>query len=334
MLDSRKLLDILACPICKGQFAWREAQAAFFCTQCQISYESQHSIYRLLAPGWLAGRPDMTLSLEKWEELYRQRSLDDFEKDAEAYQAHVPYILKSGFPVERYLSSQDRPAYLEIGSGPAFLALDLAQRGYLAICIDVSLEILKVASERFARRGLDGIFIQGDITRLPLQNDVVALAYGGGVIEHFSNTQDVVNELYRVAKPGGTVFNTVPALSLFSLTYSQQWGNIPDLPAVRPLFYWFHKRVLGGHHMRYGYELSFTQQKLRAICRRAGFKQIQIGLFHFGQDAWYIRQSAVSRRFHGVKRWLVHCAVMVYNCYHYIYTARPFWNVMYVNCVK
>ena len=25
---------------------------------------------------------------------------------------------------------------------------------------------------------------------------------------------------------------------------------------------------------------------------------------------------------------------MAYNCYRYVYTARLFWNVMYVMCVK
>jgi len=276
----------------------------------------------------------MALSLHKWDAFYRQKSPDDFEREAAAYRDHVPYILNTGFPIERYLASPSRPVYLEIGSGPGFLALELAKRGYLAVCIDVSLEALKLARDHFARKRLAGVFIQGDITQLPLQNDVIALAYGGGVIEHFSNTQDVVNELHRVASTGGTVFNTVPALSLFSLTYAQRWGNIPDLPVLRQLFYWFHKHALGGRHMRYGYELAFTPSKMRAIFRRAGFNEIQIGLFHFGQDAWNIRQSDVATKFHGVKRWLAHCAVIAYNCYRHVYTARPFWNVMYVMCVK
>ncbi len=333
MSTRKTVLDLLACPACKGRLAL-EAQSALLCTQCQVSYEPQGSIHRLLPSGWLEGRPDMALSLEKWEHLYRQKSRLDVEREAEAYQAHIPYIFASGFPVQHYLRSHDAPVYLEIGSGPGFLALDLARRGYLTICIDVSLEVLKVARDRFAQDGLDGIFVQGDITRLPLQNQVVALAYGGGVIEHFANTQDVVNELYRVAMPGGAVFNTVPALSLFTLTYYQRWGNIPDLPVLRPLFYWFHSRLLGGHHMRYGYEMSFTRRKLRAICRRAGFKTIQIGLFRFGQDTWHISKSDVTTRFRGVKRLLAHCGVWLYNCYRYLYTARLFWNVMYVRCVR
>lgn len=123
------------------------------------------------------------------------------------------------------------------------------------------------------------LLVLGDVNNLPLQDGVVDVVYGGGVIEHFKNTPVVVREIYRVLESGGLSFNTVPFLNLATLTYSQIWGNIPNLPILRQIAELVHLKLLKSKHMRFGYELSFTTPYLKKIHRQAGFREVKVGRF-------------------------------------------------------
>jgi hypothetical protein len=51
------------------------------------------------------------------------------------------------------------------------------------------------------------------------------------------------------------------------------------VPVIGRLFEFFHRRVLGGRHMKYGFETSFTEHGLRRIFKQAGFTEMQTGFF-------------------------------------------------------
>lgn len=121
--------------------------------------------------------------------------------------------------------------------------------------------------------------ILGDINKMPIKSNSIDLLYGGGVIEHCENTQTVINEIYRVLKPGGVSFNTVPYLNLGALTYRQIWGNIPEFPLLKQLAEFVHIKLLGARHMTFGYELSFSAGYLRALHKKAGFKKVTVDKF-------------------------------------------------------
>lgn len=187
--------------------------------------------------------------------------------------------------------------YLEIGCGTCFLGLELAKRRKVKVIgIDFSKTALESAKKLFKDNNITNAkFILGDITKMPIPNNSVDFIYGGGVIEHLKDTQQVVDELYRVLKPGGISYNTVPYLNLSALTYRQMWGNIPNLPIIKPLFEFLHINILGGNHLRFGYELSFTPRSLRKYHQNAGFKKIVVDKFYAKLMLEYIKWIPLRR---------------------------------------
>ncbi len=244
---------LLACPVCAGSL---EPGAKLACPSCGIAYQRKDGIPVLLPP---ALADEQAFNQNSWDTEWRKASehLDEYLEHARRVNAAIAdQVLAVCGP---------RTIYCEIGCGIPWLGLEVARRGATVIGVDFSPLALRIASTMFLNEGLNGLFILGDLNRLPVSTASCDVIYGGGVIEHLHSTQQVVDQLHRILRPGGIAFNTVPYLAIGSLTYRQVWGNIPDAPILRPLAEWLHMRLLGGRHMRFGYEKSFTRGKLRRL---------------------------------------------------------------------
>lgn len=99
----------------------------------------------------------------------------------------------------------DRPLLLDAGCGAGMSAVELLgpvvpRVRYLGV--DVS-EAVDVARERFEERGLEGGFLQADISDLPLPERSVDLIFSEGVLHHTNSTEGALMSLARLLKPGG-----------------------------------------------------------------------------------------------------------------------------------
>lgn len=205
--------------------------------------------------------------------------------------------------------------FMEIGCGPSFLGVALSKLGFEVAGLDVCIEALKVAKKVHAGLKRPSFFIGGELNHIPLRDGSVDFLYGGGVIEHFKDTAGCVKELHRVLSPGGVSFNTVPYFSISSLTYRQIWGNIPNVPLLRPLAEALHLGLLKGRHMTYGYEMSFMASTLRRIHLEAGFSRVDVRYFKVFLPLYFLPGplKGLARR---VTQW------------------RPFWPMVAVVAVK
>jgi SAM-dependent methyltransferase len=61
----------------------------------------------------------------------------------------------------------------------------------------------------------ENVDIVCDIARLPFKDDSIDIILNIAVLEHVPNPQAVVNEIYRVLKPGGIVFTEFPFIQGF-----------------------------------------------------------------------------------------------------------------------
>lgn len=268
MLDQTLIDSYLCCPGCRGDLVL--ADDALKCRQCDAEYPVQDGI-----PCFL-GRPeaDVELSLDKWDAMYR-RQLDEGTY-AEGYRL----FLESHFQdLDGQLFSRRAvgpgDTYLEIGCGPCHLGQQMASRADFVVGIDFSLSALRIARQLFADNGIENfLLVQGDILELPFRDASMDYIYGGGVIEHFQDTQRCIDQLQAALRPGGACVNSVPFLNIGSLTYRQVWGNIPAAPVLKQLAELVHIKLLGGRHMIFGYEMSFTRGRLRRMHARAGFEPI------------------------------------------------------------
>ncbi len=267
-----RYLTYLCCPLCKGQLTCGVTHLT--CKGCLRNYPIVDGIPRFFH----TTSKDLQLSIQKWDTLYRKHlKIKQYEKEFTEYKA---MYFGDTFEQLEEVKKIEGSVYLEIGCGQFSMGQLLAKHCSLVIGIDVSSEALKVAKSMLLKKGIRNyLLIQGDILNMPLVSNSVDFIYGGGVIEHFKNTQQCVNELHRVLRKGGVSFNTVPMLNVGSLTYRQVWGNIPNVPVLRQLAEFIHIRILGSKHMIFGYEFSFLPTTLKKIHIAAGFKKISVDRF-------------------------------------------------------
>jgi len=146
-----------------------------------------------------------------WETIFRNRASWGFYPPEELIR----------FVAARYYGAPQRHAvsFLEIGCGPgAGPSWYLAREGFCYTGIDGSPTAISRAQARFAREGLAGDFVVGELETLPWPDggfdcviDIAALQHNNE-----SSAAAIVAEVHRVLKPGGRHF---------SLTASDRsWG--------------------------------------------------------------------------------------------------------------
>lgn len=269
-------ISLLCCPICKGVFSHSKTtkKEELICQSCERHYLIKEGILYLNPPL----DKDLAASIQKWDEFYKQ-----FLKSKQyvhEYQQYQRLYFQDTYDQLNVAHTLKQAIYLEIGCGRFYFGQDIASQTKLIIGVDLSKYSLMIAKKMLDQKGITNyILIFGDILRLPIKSNAIDVIYGGGVIEHFKDTQQAVDELYRVLKPGGVSFNSVPMLNLGSLSYRQIWGNIPNFPVLKQLAELIHIRLMRGKHMIFGYEFSFLPSTQRKIHQNAGFKQITIGQF-------------------------------------------------------
>lgn len=92
---------------------------------------------------------------------------------------------------------------LEIGAGMGTDLAQFAKHGSRCTDLDLSAGHLQHAQRNFGLRGLNARFFHGDGEGLPFEDNEFDVVYSNGVIHHTPNTSQVIQEIYRVLKPGG-----------------------------------------------------------------------------------------------------------------------------------
>lgn len=302
-----------ACSACTGELTVTGGTA--ICATCSASYP-------VIDGDILSTVGDMTedrdFSQQKWDDFYGDEALQE-EYERIYCEEVLPIIMPQ---LAAYMPDMITPdtVFLEVGCGRATLGEEMARRGWFFIGIDYSLHILERTRNRLEHAGIDNyLLIHGDLTAMPLKDNTIDFIYGGGVIEHFEAIQQVVTHLHRVLKPGGVSFNSVPFFNIGNVVYRSLWGSIPNVPVLRQLAELIHLRLLGGRHMRFGFELQHTTGNLRRVHRRAGFQpdQIIIARWDYTVTLEFVKHPLI-RRF----------------CIHLIKTNRQFWQMVKIIAVK
>jgi ubiquinone/menaquinone biosynthesis C-methylase UbiE len=75
--------------------------------------------------------------------------------------------------VRSVAASIDGPTVLEIGFGPGHLLTELARKGIVAIGLDESCQMIRLAKKRFIKKNLSGKLLRGEAQTLPLTNECI-----------------------------------------------------------------------------------------------------------------------------------------------------------------
>jgi ubiquinone/menaquinone biosynthesis C-methylase UbiE len=122
-----------------------------------------------------------------------------FDAQAEARYQHEPFI----FDFARFHEGIGKDV-LEIGVGMGADHLHWAQSSPRSLTgIDLTDRAIVFTNERLRVAGLKSNLLQADAEKLPFEDDSFDLVYSWGVLHHSPNTQQAIDEVYRVLRPGG-----------------------------------------------------------------------------------------------------------------------------------
>lgn len=88
---------------------------------------------------------------------------------------------------------------LDVACGPGIVTAALERAGLLAAGIDLTREMLREAVPR------GGLYVQGNVTRLPFAASTFDVAVCRNACHHFPSPLAVMQEMARVLRPGGRV---------------------------------------------------------------------------------------------------------------------------------
>ena len=100
---------------------------------------------------------------------------------------------------------------LDIGIGPNPLNdIELLNRGFSVVAIDVSHSFIIAARRMFYQKGLEPKFIVSEAINLPFRSDTFDLCLCSEVIEHLREPEALLKDINRVLKRGGKLILTTP----------------------------------------------------------------------------------------------------------------------------
>jgi ubiquinone/menaquinone biosynthesis C-methylase UbiE len=94
---------------------------------------------------------------------------------------------------------------LEVAAGPGYFCTELAKLGnFKIIGLDISNDLVEIARRNAREAGIEVDFQRGNASGMQFPDQAFDLVFCSWAIKNFMEPIKVLNEMYRVLKPGGT----------------------------------------------------------------------------------------------------------------------------------
>lgn len=147
------------------------------------------------------------------------------ETEKERYTKQAKILSYANF--ERYKDKR----VLEVGCGIGEDAIQFARHGAIYTGVDLTERAVEITKERFAIFGEAGEIIKLNAEELPFPDNYFDYVYSFGVIHHSPHPENIVSEIYRVLKPGGSII-----IMLYNRT---SFYYLIEVNIIRKLFFYF-----------------------------------------------------------------------------------------------
>jgi excisionase family DNA binding protein len=102
---------------------------------------------------------------------------------------------------------KNKMTVIDLGAGDGYIALSAAKYAKNIIAIDISKEMLKQLSKKARESGIKNIrTVEGDGRDIPLDDSIADVVCASMYLHHIEEPDVAIKEIYRVLKPGGTIF--------------------------------------------------------------------------------------------------------------------------------
>lgn len=160
-----------------------------------------------------------------WQNQYSRINIIDFGR--QIYNFFLYRFLK------KFINKQTD--FLELGCGTASLGLKLAEEVNSYTGFDIASNILDKARENFISNNIKNFSLEEkDILTLSEEEKKYNLVWSQGLIEHFENTEKLIDIHLRLCEKGGRVVISVPA----KYSYHHLWYILTRLGPLKKFWPW------------------------------------------------------------------------------------------------
>jgi ubiquinone/menaquinone biosynthesis C-methylase UbiE len=164
------------------------------------------------------------------------RELDQYRFDKLRY---LPHVVR--FP------SYSGQRLLEIGCGAAIDLVRFARDGAVVTGVDLAETSIELARQNFAHAGLTAELCVMNGEALQFGDETFDVVYAHGVLQYTADAQKMVDEIYRVLRPGGQVvcmvYNKYSWLNALSKLMKVELEH-EDAPVLQKYSVWEFKELL------------------------------------------------------------------------------------------
>ncbi len=143
---------------------------------------------------------------QQYDEFSRQYRLKDLKEYARLAASHV----------------RDGGSVLDVATGPGYFCIELTKLGSFKVTgLDLSADLIRIARTNAEGAGVKVDFLQGNAASMEVPDENFDLVFCSWAIKNFMEPVKVLNEMYRVLKPGGTAL----LIDLNHEATSQAWNE-------------------------------------------------------------------------------------------------------------
>lgn len=225
----RSLLADICCPTCSGAFDLQETglqddnviEGALQCVRCSSMYPIHKGIPNLMPQ---QVRMSVAQEAEGWVSIWRRKG---FYSDDPALENtfKYPHVVGPGFARMFEIALQEMnlkgdEVILDLGAGLGWASSYFAKKGCRAIAVDVVDDEYFGLGRSWAIMEREGVYFEpllADGEILPFPPNKFDIVFFSSTLHHFEQFDRVLEQLYRVLKPGGSLIASVePSVSIFT----------------------------------------------------------------------------------------------------------------------
>jgi len=210
MIANKKILEgIIRCPACQS-VGLEEVGSTIRCPVCSLSFPVENGVPLLIAENKTAGKQSEIHrafgSTFEYIGHYRRDALEyDYFKERHGAVRHSERRLRE------YISSKVpkvQGLILDVGCGGAWVAKSFCPKGYKTISFDISPKNTQEALKRYPSENHAAVV--GDVFSLPFREKSFNYVIASEIIEHVTEPETLVKNVFSILKPGGTLFVSSP----------------------------------------------------------------------------------------------------------------------------
>ena len=171
----------------------------------------------------------------------------------------------------REIQPPEKAKILDVGTGPGFLTLLLAQENptVSVVGIDYSPTQVRAANHLRIRNQIYNCnFRQGDATNLPFPNAFFDIVISVASIKHWPQAKKGLQEIRRVLAPNGSAFIGEADRDATDEEIYRFASKFTAWYVWDPFMRWYLRRVVFGQ--------SYTRKEAESMARAAGFSQVLV----------------------------------------------------------